>query len=295
VKTHDLVVAFLNSGRARGLSPRTIAWYEIMLREFVRANPRLPFKPAQVEAAMAGLSGGDESRFGLFRALRVFLGFCEMRYGVASPLKDLTPPKRRRKLPRTLSSQEMCNLFLVRLPARDRALLCLLMDTGVRISEAVRLQADNILQETIVVDGKTGEREVPITQDTRLQLLALTDKGDVFRGRRGHLTRTQAYNIIHDSLAFSGLKGRKLGPHILRHTFGRHFITAGGDLVSLQRILGHASLQSTSVYVGLSMADIIRQHHKFTPIRAALAPRQGRLIDEAEDIIRTMGRGEDQR
>jgi hypothetical protein len=67
---------------------------------------------------------------------------------------------------------------------------------------------------------------------------------------------------------------------------------AGGEAFSLQRILGHTDIQTTRIYVELNTQDIIRQHHKFTPIRAALAPMQGRLIDEAEDIIRTMGRGE---
>jgi integrase/recombinase XerD len=205
-------------------------------------------------------------------------------------MTEVTAPRRRRKHPRTLSSTEQARVFLVPVCSRDRALLCLLIDTGVRIGEAVRLQAEDILEETIIVNGKTGEREVPISQDTRRQILALADSGYIFRGQRGHLCRAQAYNVVHAALRASGLGGRKLGPHLLRHTLGRQWILNGGDLVSLQRILGHTSINTTRIYAELSMVDVIRQHHKFTPITAALAPTQGRLIAEAESIIRTMGR-----
>jgi site-specific recombinase XerD len=292
MKTRDLVAAFLNAGRARGLSPKTIQWYEILLRRFCREYLRLPKKIEAVEQFLAGLQVGDESRYDYFRALKVFYSWCEKRYGVANPMRDAAPPKRRRKLPRTLSSIEISCVFLLKLSPRDLALVSLLLDTGVRIGEAVRLQVQDLGADTIMVDGKTGPREAPISPEVRSLLLDIAGERWIFPGYGSHITETQGYRIVHRALLASELTGRKLGPHLLRHTFGRHFIMAGGDAFSLQRILGHTDIQTTRIYVELNTQDIIRQHHKFTPIRAALAPMQGRLIDEAEDIIRTMGRGE---
>ena len=290
MKNRDLVAAFLNAGKARGLSPRTIDWYEIMLRNFSAAYLQLPRKVEAIEEFLGGLQVGDESRHGYYRALKAFYSWCEKRYGVANPVRAAAPPKRRRKLPRTLSSTEIGCLFLVPLSKRDRALVSLLLDTGVRIGEAVTLEVQNVGVDTVMVDGKTGPREVPISPEVRSQLLDVSGDRWVFRGYKRHIVTHQAYKIVRKAFLAAGIKGRKLGPHTLRHTFGRHFIMAGGDAFSLQRILGHTDIQTTRIYVELNTQDIIRQHHKFTPIKAAMARAQGRLIDEAESIIRTMGR-----
>jgi site-specific recombinase XerD len=294
MKTRDLVAAFLNSGKARGLSPRTIEWYEIMLRPFSVMYLHLPRKVEAIEEFLGGLSVGDESLHGYYRSLKAFYFWCEKRYGVANPMRAATPPKRRKKLPRTLSSTEIGCLFLVPLSKRDRALVSLLLDTGIRIGEAVGLEVQDVGVDTIMVDGKTGPREVPISPDVSKQVLDIASDRYVFRGYKGHLTAHQGHYIIRKDFLAAGIKGRKLGPHTLRHTFGRHFIMAGGDAFSLQRILGHTDIQTTRIYVELNTQDIIRQHHKFTPIRAALASTPGRLIDEAETIIRTMSREEGQ-
>ena len=285
---------FLNSRRAQGISPQAASWYAGILGRFARMHPELPGDPEAVEAFLAAQKCGDEARHSYWKVLKAFYNWLAHRHNVPNPMTRLGAPRRRKKHPRTLSAAELASLFLVPICSRDRALLCLLIDSGVRIGEALNLQAEDILEETIIVNGKTGEREVPITQDTRQQLLALASSRYIFRGQRGHLSRPQAYDIVHAALRASGLTGRKLGPHLLRHTLGRQFIMAGGDLVSLQRILGHTNIQTTRIYAELSMADVIRQHHKYTPIRAALAPTQGRLIAEAESIIRTMGREEGQ-
>lgn len=295
MKTADAVILFLNSRKAQGISPEAASWYKGILGRFTQMFTELPADPESPEAFLAAQTCSDESLYSYWKTLKAFYNWCAKRQSVPNPMTQVGAPRRRKKHPRTLSAAELASLFLVRLSKRDRALLCLLIDTGIRIGEAISLKAGDIQEETIIVEGKTGAREVPLTQDTRHQLLALATSGYVFRGYRGHLSRPQAYNIVHGALKASGLTGRKLGPHLLRHTLGRQFIMAGGDLVSLQRILGHSSIQTTRIYAELSMADVIRQHHKFTPIRAALAPTQGRLIAEAESIIRTMSREEDQR
>ena len=292
MKTHDLVAAFLNAGQARGLAPSTIVWYRIILGRFAAHAQKLPRKPEPVEDFLSHVHVSARTRQDYYKALSAFFNWCEKRYGVVNPLKDLTPPKRSRILPRTLSSTEIGCLFLVRLSKRDRALIYLLLDTGVRIGEAMGLQPQDIGTDSIMVNGKTGPREAPISPEIRSQLIDIAGDVYVFEGPKGHLSTHTAYYTVRKAFLAAGIRGRKLGPHTLRHTFGRHFIMAGGDAFSLQRILGHTDIQTTRIYVELNTTDIIRQHHKFTPIRAALAPMQGRLIDEAESIIRTMGREE---
>ena len=293
MRTREAIDAFLNAGRARGLSPRTVQWYAVMLRGFALGNTQLPRKPEALERYLGGLRVGDESRHGYYRALKAFYSWCEQRYGAANPLRGLIPPRRRKKLPRTLSPVEIGYLFLVPLSERDRAVIWLLLDTGIRAGELVGLKVEDIGMDSILVTGKTGSREVPISDMVRRLLLEVAGPVYVFPGYSGHLTTHHVYHLVRHSFEASGMKGRKMGPHTLRHTFGRQFIMAGGDAFSLQRILGHSNIQTTRIYAELNLEDVIRQHHKYTPIRAALAPTQGRLISEAESIIRTMQRGGD--
>ena len=113
----------------------------------------------------------------------------------------------------------------------------------------------------------------------------MVPQGPLFWGRSGRLTRKGGYLIIRVLFGKAGIIGRKLGPHTLRHTFGRQYIVNGGDLVSLQRILGHSNIQTTRIYAELDMRDVVRQHHKFSPLRDALSPVQGDMFDEVARAV----------
>jgi site-specific recombinase XerD len=292
MKTQDAVAAFLNAGKARGLAPGTIVWYGIILHRFASHSQNLPRKPEPVEDFLSHVHVSARTRQDYYKAMSAFYSWCEKRYGVTNPLRVMTPPKSSKTLPRTLSSVEIGCLFLVPLSERDRALVSLLLDTGVRIGEAVGLQIQDISRDSITVNGKSGPREVPISPEVRSQLLDIAGESYVFEGDNGHLTTHTSYYTVRKAFLAAGIKGRKLGPHTLRHTFGRHFIMAGGDAFSLQRILGHTDIQTTRIYVELNTQDIIRQHHKFTPMREILGQAQGGVVGQAEIIIRTMKREE---
>ena len=195
MKTHDLVAAFLNAGQARGLAPSTIVWYRIILGRFAAHAQKLPRKPEPVEDFLSHVHVSARTRQDYYKALSAFFNWCEKRYGVVNPLKDLTPPKRSRILPRTLSSTEIGCLFLVRLSKRDRALIYLLLDTGVRIGEAMGLQPQDIGTDSIMVNGKTGPREAPISPEIRSQLIDIAGDVYVFEGPKGHLSTHTAYCI----------------------------------------------------------------------------------------------------
>jgi integrase/recombinase XerD len=259
---------FLVSRRARNCTPRTISWYKDLLSPFARVNPRLPLSSPQVERFLGALDARDETRHAYYRALRAFYTWLARREGCLNPMADVGQPRRRKKVPYSLSMAELLCLFAVTLCPRDRALLELLVDTGVRISEAINLTAEDVQDEVILVSGKTGERQVPLSPGVREHLLALGKKGTLFTGTRGQLTRSGAYRIVKLALARAGITAKKRGPHTLRHTFGRQYIMAGGDLVSLQRILGHTDIKTTRIYAELDLSDITIQHARFSPLVA---------------------------
>jgi len=275
MKTRAAVQEFILSRKAMGLSPRTIAWYRWLLEAFSRMNPELPQDPGTIEQFLGALNASDETRHGYFRALRAFYRWLCRRRQLANPMGDIGAPRRRKKTPWSLTTAELGWLLACPLSPRDRALICLLIDTGIRIAEALGLVRDDILEETIIVLGKTGQREVPLSPETRAQLMDLQHAaGRIFTGQRGRLTESGAYRIVRLAFRSAGITARKWGPHTLRHTFGRQYIMAGGDLVSLQRILGHSDIKTTRIYAELDLRDVTAQHHRFTPLKMALAGAQ---------------------
>jgi len=175
------------------------------------------------------------------------------------------------------------------------------IDSGARASEIATLCKETIYEDTIKVDGKTGQREVPISEETRQLLLALksTDgKSEyVFLNARGRpLTRYGIYQIISGYMRQAGIDGPKVGSHRLRHGFGKNYLVNGGDLRSLQKIMGHASITTTEGYTELAIDELVAMHHKFTPLRSVHAAAQESFFDanlaikEAEQILHSSRR-----
>lgn len=269
--TKTAVEAFLLSCSARSLSPRTIGFYSEKLGKFKYRHRQLPKKPEDIEMFMAGLTCSAETKHGYYRALRAFYRFAADRYGVPNPIDMVKPPRRRKKVMRTLDLNELRALFRQPLSERDQTLLTLLLDTGLRAGEVANLTWDDIQTCILTVRGKSGQREVPISSQTLGMLLASRNghvDGHIFRGKRGPLTTEGIYKIVRGAFKGAGLDSRpRSSPHTMRHTFGRQYISSGGDLFSLQRIMGHADISTTKKYVELDNRDTIRQHRRFTPLK----------------------------
>jgi integrase/recombinase XerD len=192
------------------------------------------------------------------------------------PTAELKGPPRGKRLPKVLSRDEVQQLLTQprgTSPAalRDRALLELMYACGLRASEAVDMQLDEIDVEDGVLraNGKGGkERLVPIgskaLEALRFYLLRgrpiLVGDGEgkrVFVNQRGQgLTRQGLYKIVQRHARSAGLS-EKMSPHTLRHTFATHLLAGGCDLRSLQEMLGHADIATTQIYTHLS-ADRLR-------------------------------------
>ncbi|MDW5594656.1 site-specific tyrosine recombinase XerD [Conexibacter stalactiti] len=192
------------------------------------------------------------------------------------PTAELKGPPRGKRLPKVLSRDEVQQLLTQPRgtnPAalRDRALLELMYACGLRASEAVDMQLDEIDVEDGVLraNGKgSKERLVPIGSKAlealrfyllrgRPILVGVNEEKRVFVNQRGQgLTRQGLYKIVQRHARSAGLSD-KMSPHTLRHTFATHLLAGGCDLRSLQEMLGHADIATTQIYTHLS-ADRLR-------------------------------------
>ncbi len=184
-----------------------------------------------------------------------------------NPAADLDAPRRRPKLPRTLSPREVERLIEAAAGTapralRDTALIELLYGAGLRVSEAVGLERAGVdLDERLVrCVGKGGkERIVPIGRAAVEALRRYLARGRPYLDRRhrpelflnaqgGALTRAGAFLILRRVADKAGLEPGRVHPHLLRHSFATHLLEGGADLRSVQEMLGHADLATTELY-----------------------------------------------
>ncbi|MDX1615217.1 MAG: site-specific tyrosine recombinase XerD [Candidatus Promineifilaceae bacterium] len=184
------------------------------------------------------------------------------------PTVDLDSPKVKKRLPKTLSLDEIERLlaapFQRQSPKnlRDAALLYVLYTTGMRVTEAVSLTLDDVDLEsgTLDCEGKDGQvRELPIDDTTR-QVLAeylesgrphlVKDKDEtaLFLNHRGQQLTRQGLWLIIKSYANQADLGDKVTPHTLRHSFAAHQLDSGTELREVQHLLGHANISTTQIY-----------------------------------------------
>jgi integrase/recombinase XerD len=215
------------------------------------------------------------------RALFAFLS--EKRQIDMNPAAALKSPKLERKQPEYLSLQEI-DVLLKQPDAislkgiRDLAMLELLYATGVRVSELIKLSCKDVNLEVgyIKCDDGTHDRAIPIgnaakralstyLKDARPQMLANPDETLLFVNITGeHLSRQGFWKIIK-YYANKAKIGKKITPHIFRHSFAIHMIENGADLRSLQEMLGHSDISTTQVYAKMNNNKIKEVYDKAHP------------------------------
>jgi site-specific recombinase XerD len=264
------VAEFLADCRYRDLAPATLRAYRWGLARLAREAPRLPADPKQVRSVLSDQALALESRHDLRRILQRFFNWTAKEYGHPNPLEHLEPLRRHRNLPRVLTPDELQNLWLSAEPGRDQTLLAIALDGGLRVGEIATLRRYNLGQTSAHVDGKTGQRVVPLSRPV-LKLLAEVGRGDhLWLGRRGPLTTEGLKQAYRRMFADAGITGRKTGPHTLRHTFGTMYVRSGGNLRVLQEIMGHKNLETTMLYVHLAGRDVAADHARHSPVHTLL-------------------------
>ena len=209
-----------------------------------------------------------------FYAHRVRMGYIG-----DSPARRLALPKRRVSLPNVVSVDDCFALLdapsrTTAAGLRDRAALELLYGAGLRVSELVGLDLEDVRQDCVRVRGKGNkERVVPLVRTVRAAIDAylelrgeLQPKGSaLFLNRRGgRLTARSVARRLETAALIAGAR-RHVHPHALRHSFATHLLDMGADLRGIQELLGHASLSTTQRYTHVSAERMLQIYEDAHP------------------------------
>jgi integrase/recombinase XerD len=210
-----------------------------------------------------------------------------------NPAIQISGPGRDKRLPKTLSMQEVDALLeaarvVGRAPMdrlRNTCLMELLYATGMRVTELMTLPVSSARgnPQMLLIRGKGGkERMVPLSPPARDALavwLVARDAAEeearskgtppskylfASRGKTGHFTRNWFYVLIKDLAVLAGVSPAKVTPHTLRHAFATHLLENGADLRSIQTLLGHADVATTEIYTHVleaRLAELVLTHH----------------------------------
>lgn len=243
-----------------------------------------------MRAWMAHERGRGVSARSLARALsavKTFYAWLAEREGFEpTAVLSTRAPKFQKKLPRPLAedaARAMIDTVEIQarepwISARDTAVVTLLYGCGLRISEALGLTGrDTPLPATLRIKGKGGkERIVPVIPAARAAVDAylrecpfdLPRDAPIFRGARGGPLYPRAIQqVMAQSRLQLGLPATAT-PHAMRHSFATHLLNAGGDLRSIQELLGHASLSTTQTYTAVDTARLMEVYNAAHPSAA---------------------------
>jgi integrase/recombinase XerD len=258
-------------------APRTVDAYRRDLADLSAylGSPPATAQVEQLEGWLADLRARGHAPTSIARRAAAARSF--YRHLVAlglradNPAADVELPRRRTRLPRTLSLSEVERLIdaangVTPRALRDRALVELLYGAGLRVSEAVGLERGGVdLDNRLVRCVGKGDKErlVPLGREAVDALRRYLARGRPHLDRRrrpelflnaqgGALTRAGAFLILKRLAARAGLDPQRVHPHLLRHSFATHLLEGGADLRSVQEMLGHADLGTTELYTHVS-------------------------------------------
>lgn len=267
METRVAIEDYLFDCQYRALAPATIRLYRWVLERLVATCPELPEEPGPIQELITLGGFALETRYDIWRMLRTFFRWMDEYHRIVNPMRNLRPPRTRPTFPRTLSEKELVALFAAAKNRRDVALIAVAVDTGARRGELASMTWPNITGSGIRVEGKTGSRSLPLSPNVKQLLIGQGTEIHVWLGRSGQpLTASGVAQSITRAMSRAGILPPKAGPHLLRHTFGKWYIMKGGDVFSLQRIMGHRSVETTMIYVSMNTEDLIEQHSKFSPM-----------------------------
>ena len=296
---HHLIENWLSfCEKIQGLQPNTSKAYRRDVEKFSNyINDQFSEKNIRVQLARVNLSNirswianqkknqlSNRSILRQLSAVKSFYQWLSLNENIEnSKIANFSGPKIKQRLPRPLSIDDTQNLIeYVKsdsgkswLVARNVAILIFLYGCGLRISEALELKYNLIpLPELIKVTGK-GKKErlipiLPIAKNSLMEYLDLCPftfkpNDHLFIGSRGKkLNPKIIQNIVAKARIALGLPNT-VTPHALRHSFATHLLSAGGDLRTIQELLGHQSLSSTQIYTGVEQDRLMAVFKKAHP------------------------------
>ena len=268
MNTQNAVSLFLESRRSKRLSKVTIDTYAWVLGKLAEMfSEELPENTSDIQRLFIANSDlSASSLLTIWNRLRIFWSWAEKEGICPNVMEGVPAPVMRRKLPRILRRDEVRRLMGSVQVERDYAILATLLDTGMRVGELASMTRESVSAEGVLVSGKTGDRVVPISQNVLELVKKQGDERGLWVGLKGQLTDWGLQQIVRRNMRNAGFDPPKIGPHTLRHTFGTQYILKGGDVFSLQRIMGHTRIETTMIYVNMSTELVAQQHRKFSPM-----------------------------
>ncbi len=282
MKWDDALTAYDRDLRGRGAAERTRRAYGVDLGQFVEwAGEREAgeIRHRDVRRYAAGLTAAGLAPATVARKLAAVRGLFDFLVRTSragqNPADLVSSPKREKKLPRVLSSEQM-RALLEKIPARtplelrDRAMLELAYSCGLRCEEIVNLDLGALDHETeqLRVLGKgSKERLLPVGEPAQKALRRYVERGRhalagdpretaLFLSKSGRrLSGSDVTRRLGIWVRQAALQGG-VSPHSLRHSFATHLLEGGADLRTIQELLGHASISTTQVYTRVDAARL---------------------------------------
>jgi integrase/recombinase XerD len=284
----------------RGAAHNTVVAYQQDLRQFSSflegksgsSIPLVHVSSDHINRYLIHLSREGREAATLSRhlsSLRQFYQFLVSEgWATHNPTLNLDAPRSRRPLPKVLSEEEITRLLEAARTqthpegCRLYALLEVLYASGLRVSELVCLPLTSIHPDRpfLLIKGKGGkERLVPLSKPALNALQAylairpaFLEKGSALAekwlfpssSKEGHLTRQRFGQLLKELALAANLDPAKVSPHIIRHAFATHLLRGGADLLSIQKLLGHADLSTTQIYTHVAtdhLKDLVNTHH----------------------------------
>ena len=277
----------------KNASPHTISSYRRDLLQLACFLEEKKVKLKEIDnivlrGFLAVLQGRKNKKSTIARKLasiRSFLQFCiKMKWLEDNPAKVVATPKQEKHVPSFLSEDEMAEFLDIPdsrqpLDSRDKCVLELLYATGIRVSELVGINLEDVdfterlirirgkgKKERIVPFGKKAEDSLASYIRARHQL----NRGEgndaaLFLNYRGErLTSRSVERIVDRYIRITAMR-RKISPHSLRHSFASHLLSRGADLRVIQELLGHESLATTQKYTHLDLKQLLDVYKKSHP------------------------------
>ncbi|MEN6356546.1 MAG: tyrosine-type recombinase/integrase [Armatimonadota bacterium] len=289
--------AFMVFCRAKNLSENTLLYYRYRLDSFQRflakhtgiSAPRDVTRQTireflNVEMNEHSPTTANHSVI----TLKAFFGFLlEEGFLDNNPSAGISKIRCKKRLIETFSAEQVeamlatCNKSFQGI--RDKAMILILYDCGLRASELcdIRLESIDWYAQTISVIGKGDkERLVSFGKATRLALAQYIARRPEVEASQLFITcygdpleRHRLGAVIKKRCKQAGITGVRCSPHTLRHTFAVNYLRAGGDVFSLQKILGHSDLTMTRRYCELSQTDALERHRMYSPADRLQSPK----------------------
>ncbi|MCA0131657.1 site-specific tyrosine recombinase/integron integrase [Winogradskyella alexanderae] len=283
----------------RGLSSNSIENYSYDIKKLINylVENTISESPISIDDTLVkefiyhiSKSLNPRSQARLISGLRNFFDYLIFEnYRTTNPLDLIESPKIGRKLPDTLSVEDIDLLIStidlsyqyqgINLGERNRAILETLYSCGLRVSELINLKLSDLFfdegfikvtgkgdKQRFVPIGKTTQNYIMIWKSIRNHIAVQPNSKDIlflnYKGKK--LTRAMVFTIIKKLVEKSGLK-KNVSPHTFRHSFATHLLENGADLRAIQMMLGHESITTTEIYMHVDRSHLSEVLNKYHP------------------------------